>query len=236
MINVIDARFVIGVTAAFVSGACFGSAAAIAFLERDYDKRLGTELAKTKDYYARMTKTKDYYARMTKTGKYESPKEAVQELIPEGEKPVVKKFVEYAGKPSPDSQRGVSIQNIFTTPIPDAEPKPKPSKAGGPFVISQDEFYENDPDHTQSSFTYFEEDDVLLDDRDKPVDVLETIGSEALQFFGYESKDKNVVHVRNPNMYADYEVTYNPGKYSELVLGFVEHSDQQGIRRFRGDD
>ena len=107
-----------------------------------------------------------------------------------------------------------------------------------PFIITNHEFMENEAAHTQVTVTYFEGDDVVSDERDQAVsDVDDTIGNENLQKFGKKSNDPNVVYVRNFKLGMDFEVLRSRGKFTEEVLGFIEHSDSRNrIRKFRGDD
>lgn len=155
------------------------------------------------------------------------------------------------------------VKNIF------AEDQPQPEEDGAwnyeaelagrdttePYVIHQDEYMENEPEHSQVTVTYYDGDDVLVDERERPIpDVDETIGLEATKLFGHGSTDPNIVYVRNDRLDLDFEVVLSTGKYAEIVLGFedpsgqLEHSDRRGSRqrenhdgrpknrKFRGDD
>lgn len=109
-----------------------------------------------------------------------------------------------------------------------------------PYVVSKEEFFENEDEHVQVSLTYFAGDDTLVDEADKPVeDVEHTVGVANLVRFGQGSGDTNTVYVRNPINDIDFEVVYSEGKYAEEVLGFIQHSDRPvGGRRFhlKADD
>jgi hypothetical protein len=103
-----------------------------------------------------------------------------------------------------------------------------------PYVITHDEFMENENGWEQNTLTYFNGDDVLVDDKDIPVPDIEAIvGSENLTKFGYGSRDKNVVYVRNEKLESDYEITLSMGEYAKEVAGF-QHSAP--LRRFRRSD
>ncbi len=89
----------------------------------------------------------------------------------------------------------------------------------------------------QVSLTYFDGDDVLVDDRDQPVpDPDDSIGEDHLGRFGVGSKDNNIVYVRNDRLELDFEILRSNGKYAQEVLGFIEHSEHRGVRKFRHDD
>lgn len=102
-----------------------------------------------------------------------------------------------------------------------------------PYVITKEEFFENEPEHEQTSFTYFAGDDILVDERDQPLSNNEVIdGREGknLERFGHGSGDKNVVYVRNEKIAMDFEVNYTPAKFTETVLGVIEHSHSNDRR------
>lgn len=106
-----------------------------------------------------------------------------------------------------------------------------------PYVISKDEFMENEPDYPQNSITYYSGDDVLADDRDQPVDNVEDlVGTDNLSRFGHGSGDKNIVYIRNDRVEVDFEIAYSGGKYSEEVHGFIAHSDRPLRRKMRQRD
>lgn len=106
-----------------------------------------------------------------------------------------------------------------------------------PYVISHVEYMENEPDHAQTTFTYFAEDDILCDEHDEPVDASHTIGEGAFAKFGHGSQDNNVVYVRNEHVEMDYEVVKSEGSYTKEVLGVSDKPRSSGSRKFRvGDD
>ena len=109
----------------------------------------------------------------------------------------------------------------------------------GPYLISFEEFMQAEPGYQQPNATYFEADDLLLDDREQVIeDVDGTVGNESLQRFGWKSKNKDIVYVRNPRLELDFEITRSHGSYAQEVAGFIKHSgDRHGLRKFRlGDD
>jgi hypothetical protein len=108
---------------------------------------------------------------------------------------------------------------------------------GSPYVVSFDEFQEHG-DYDNITLTYFEEDDVLVDERDQPIEEVESVvGGDNLTKFGHGSKDNNVVYIRNNRLEADFEVMRSRGSFAKEILGFIEHSDKSGkIRKFRSDD
>lgn len=114
-----------------------------------------------------------------------------------------------------------------------------------PYIITHDEFYEGEKNYDTASLTYYEIDDTLVDERDKPLEQTDKlVGDDHLVRFGSGSKDKNIVFVRNDRLGIDYEIVRSKGSYLEEVLGMLpenpnelKHSDQRDRRRaMRGDD
>lgn len=112
--------------------------------------------------------------------------------------------------------------------------------AGLPYVISADDFNENETEFEQVTITWFAGDGVLADEREQMIEDVEGIvGASNMDRFGYLSNDNNIVYVRNPDKELEFEVVHSDGNYAQEVLGF-EHSDETFERRPRrsriGDD
>lgn len=102
-----------------------------------------------------------------------------------------------------------------------------------PYLISHEEFHNTETEWDKMSIMYYEDDDVLTDENDKPVDDIEyLIGEKHLDFFGLRSGgDKNQVFVRNPQISTDFEVTRHADAYTVVVLNIPKDSDKVGTRR-----
>lgn len=103
-----------------------------------------------------------------------------------------------------------------------------------PFVITQTEFNENEDDLNTISLSYYDGDQVLVDEDSRPIENDdELVGAANLLRFGHASGDPNVVYVRNNRLGVLFEITQNDSNYSQAVLG-LRHSDDPRIqRRFR---
>jgi hypothetical protein len=126
-----------------------------------------------------------------------------------------------------------SIQkNIFDgrSPIADGEDFAEINEAlvdrqkdeGKPYVITHDEFFDNEDEWSENALSYFAQDEVLADEQDVAIldDAVDRIiGLENLQYFGAGSKDANIVYIANPNLEALYEVSRSTGSYSMEVMG-----------------
>lgn len=108
-----------------------------------------------------------------------------------------------------------------------------------PYVVTLDEFNANEPEYTETSLTYYDGDEVLVDERDQPVpNEAEVVGEANLLRFGHGSRDKNVVYICNNKLQLMIEVCRSDAKYAEEVLGF-RHSDESAsprLKRFRNYD
>lgn len=100
-----------------------------------------------------------------------------------------------------------------------------------PYILTFEEFMDDGRDNRiQATLTYYEDDDILADDREAPVEDIEnTVGPDALTHFGYGSNDPHIVYVRNERLDIDFEIIRNLGNYTEIVHGI----DQEPIRTSR---
>jgi len=103
-----------------------------------------------------------------------------------------------------------------------------------PYIISVDEFMEGEPNYSQTTLTYFVEDDTLIDEREFPIENVDRVVGEAnLDRFGYKSNDPKVIYVRNEKLSADYEILRHEGSYGEVVHGVVTRREKQRPRKMR---
>jgi hypothetical protein len=94
-----------------------------------------------------------------------------------------------------------------------------------PYIIHEDEFA--DKEYTSVTLTYFEEDKVLADEFNKPVDDKERlVGTDNLSRFGHGSHNPNVVHVRNDALGIDAEVIKVEGSFGNTLLGPTALNDE----------
>jgi hypothetical protein len=135
-------------------------------------------------------------------------------------------------------------QNVFDTATDHtwdyaAETKLRAANPGRPFVIHLDE-YGDEGSFTTSVYTYYEEDEILSDERDEVVDnVDELVGLENLNRFGHGTDNKNILLVRNEALEVDIEITKSNGSYAADVHGFLQHSypvEKMPKRHERFDD
>lgn len=118
------------------------------------------------------------------------------------------------------------MRNVFLDPSFDYEEEVKLRTEDKPYIITHDEYFAAEKDYDTSSLTYYEQDDTLADEQDKPIrEVDEIIGTDHLVRFGTASGDRNIVYVRNDRLETDYEVVKSGGSYVEEVLGMLENDE-----------
>lgn len=104
-----------------------------------------------------------------------------------------------------------------------------------PYVIHVDE-RDDQQSYDGVTFTYYEEDDVLCNERDEVVAKDERdklIGEANLGKFGHGSNDASIVYIRNDQLEMDFEVVRSPNSFAEEVHGFDPTEIQHSYRRER---
>lgn len=87
------------------------------------------------------------------------------------------------------------------------------------YLITVEDFLQNEREWAQSNLNYYTGDDVLADDRDDVVENRDDIIGVGNLRFGEGSKDQNIVYIRNERLQLDIEVVKNRGKFVEEALG-----------------
>lgn len=216
-----------------------GATAAWFVAERHYKAkyaRIATqEIAEAKEFYARLHKKDDFA----------TPEGAVSALSASGAE-AAEALAIYQGKdPDPADimveQTVIEETNIFAERESNDEwdqEKEEEARttlnADEPYIISQEEFLINENDYQNPSLVYFAEDDVLVDDQEKPIELIDpVVGEDNLTRFGHGSKDNRIVYIRNDKLGCDFEIVKNEGNYARDVLG-LQHSDGPRVRKMRG--
>lgn len=165
--------------------------------------------------------------------------EAVASYKPESELPPPDEITRFEGRPVSNYNGvmvdqetgnvvGVVKNNVFDNPdvtIDFAYQQEIAARTSDkPYIISQDEFIENDHGHEQVTITFYAGDNVLADHNDSQVAMVEQmIGWENLRF-GHRSGDDNVVFIRNEHYKMDMEIERDERRYGEVVAGFVNRT------------
>lgn len=154
----------------------------------------------------------------------ESMEEFEQRLIDEAKAQVKEVLEETEGSDDETDEEDVVVhRNIFQThgQSDDNELDRSNRDSRYPYIISREEFEENENEYNQNTLTYYEADNTLVDERDQPIQPINTVVGDRNLKFGHASGDMNIVYVRNENLEVDFEVCRSYGSFAEEVLGFV---------------
>lgn len=248
--------FQITVASAFsgLSGAAIGYIYAAKKLEKVYAAQAQADINEMKEHYAT-----EGFEKIRKEGDYADPVSTLQKIreerYDEKELEALAAHIESQAYASPDPKQIVAVipepdptiditmeQNVWQSDDAetyfDWEEELEKRKTNKVYVITKDEFAENELELSQDTLTYFEGDEVLADSRDQVIQNIEgLVGEINLYRFGHGSDDPNVVYIRCVDKDIELEVLRSDGKYAEEVLGFIEHSHKSDrIRKFRRDD
>lgn len=213
---------------------------------------------------ADIAEMRDYYQRRYKEGDYATPEETAAKLIPAesvSPEPEEDSDTALAAKilmgysPTPDGEEDaksdeevariqenheVKMKNIFQHGVRqepwdhELEMQTRAAEPNRPYILTQDEYMENDSEFEQSTITYYQGDDVLCDSIDQEIpDSDGTVGDINLTKFGHGSGDPNVLYIRNERLEMEFEVLLSRGSYVKEVLGFFEAPERQTPRKFR---
>lgn len=170
----------------FAAGAAIGSVATWKLVDEKYKRIADKEIAEMREYFSNKAK----------------PAEDVVEEEPKVD-PTQTDIFEYAN--ILNEQGYTNYREVTTDDI---------SVAEKPYVITPEEFGENEGYQTVSLYYY--SDGVLADDCDDLIeDVDDVVGLDSLNHFGEYEDDS--VFVRNDRRKIDYEILLDPGTYSDLI-------------------
>jgi hypothetical protein len=157
--------------------------------------------------------------------------------------------VEAAKDAVEDPRSGVKEENVFDKPRVSEEEVGMPvvdnnwdygrerlrRSPNRPYVIHRDEKDESEDTYDTVSYTYYEEDDVLSNERDEVIGKEERdalIGEANLNRFGHGSGDPSIVYIRNDKLEMQMEIVRSSNSYAEEVHGF-QHSEPISRRHRR---
>lgn len=251
--SLVGGALLVGAFAGFVVGAAVTNSR----LGKEFDDRLSAELLEMKAFYQNSHKIADNGETILPGELPSIDGEIVQEeekaeyeniIETSGYRPVdnvpVTDYAAISGADIPqDENPGTAAQNVFSkyeavTEVEDYEGfdyEAQLDRQSGetPYLLTEDEFLENESSFEQISVTYYAHDDVLVGSDDEIIephlhDLF--IGAKNFLKFGQGARSKNVVHVRNPDLETDFEVTKVDANYSKSVLGFDDGDGENFLR------
>lgn len=203
-------------------------------LEKVYEERLRSETEATREHYKIMAKADEYATPLSAAEAMGTP--LPPEIVAEKNEPVA---YEKMAKPQTvvvnvfDIHGDEHSKDAFDLEL--EKVKRSNSPTGTPYILSWEEYLENDQEYEQLRITYFDEDDCYVNEDDELLtSAADSVGAPANLQFGYGSNDPEVVFVCNPRLNMMFEITRGKGSYAEAVHGFIQHSDDRPrVRKFR---
>jgi len=208
-------------------------------LGRQFDERLEQELQQMKAFYQTINKpSPEFLAEQLLDEEDLQPKHQYDTTSDEVPQEVLERIADNmaAAQAQVDAEaKPITEHNAFEDPAPawvqaDEELE---RRNGVPYIISHDEFYNNEWEFEEGQLTYYEGDDTLTDSRDEPIpQQYATVGELTLEKFGHGSNDPNIVYVCNEKMEMIFEICRSNKSYAVDVLGYedketeLKHSDR----------
>lgn len=191
--------------AMFLAGATVGSAVMWICLRRYYEQIAQEEIDSVKAAFAERKLVNTNIAKNNKSNEKqeENQHEAdITELKPN--------LVNYAAK-----LREEGYTNYTEHSKKNTEEKKDGSMPNEPYVITPDNYGEND-NYTLITLFYYAGDSVLADDEDEVVEDIEgTVGEDFAEHFGEYENDS--VFIRNDRLRCDYEILRDNRSFSDVT-------------------
>lgn len=204
-------------------------------------KEMAQEAQEAKGDLAKIVKDRGYASEETAPPMAVTPPAAVVEAAEEIDED------EAEEPPAPEEDPEPETRNVWDTPQPPEEDEWDWHKERArrsprrPYVIHRDEREEYEA-YDGVTYTYYEQDDVVCNERDEPLDEADReriIGEENLSKFGHGSGDPTVVYIRNDKLEMDMEIIQSPNSFAEEVHGFeptIKHSNRRRGRAPTDDE
>jgi hypothetical protein len=199
-------------------------------LRAEYEELSNSEIAEAKRFYAQLNKTGEYsdptilaaqLGHVVEDLEYSSTSELEDDGTDESAEKIIRR-------------RELTLQVVEEVTW-NQEAEEESRSEDKPYVISKDEYFAAERDYIQTTITYYEGDDTLVDERDEPIVDTDPIVGDALERFGHGSQDNKIVYVRNERLEVDFEVVHSDNEYTKEVLGVIEHSNKRRPRKMRRD-
>ena len=100
-------------------------------------------------------------------------------------------------------------------------------------LISEEEYLNGFPGQTNVELRYFEDDDVLCDEKNIALQDTYDICGDWLDSFGEKGAPSNKLYLRNFGKMIDLDITLIRGSYQEAVLGIPLYEEDNSPRKMR---
>ena len=189
----------------FILGAVSGSLVTYKLLKNKYEEIAQEEIDSVKEMY------RNSQGECMPNPEIEEQKEVAKKSM---EKPDI---MEYSKK-----IKDCNYSDYSKTEHNKPEEGPEEKDTSDPYVISPDEFGEDDT-YDRINLTYYA-DGVLADENDEEVENVDgTVGLNSLETFGTYEDDS--VHVKNDRLRAYYEILRDERNYEDVMAGRPDPTD-----------
>jgi hypothetical protein len=236
----VNTKIVISVTA--VASLAVGAASGYFFARHKFEEQLGyfaEELDEMQAAFeAKIEEIEGVQRQIPGTKEFASPQEAwaaYRNMEPLGKAEVT--VTSDGLTVEVDEEAQLAIKNIFNGGEEELDEEAVQAEVAArsdkvPYILSADEYYENESEYEQKTLTYFAGDNILIDEEQVIVEnVARLVGEANLKRFGYRSKDQNTVFVRNSRAKLEFEILRSQGTYKHEVLGLDETPVEKPRRR-----
>lgn len=215
--DVTQRNILFGVVGGLAVGGGAGYLVAQKTLSKKYETLFREEIASVKDAYEKLSAGKVY----------PTVRDAVEQLIPDAERRLAEEYHEKAKQYATEAIVEAAVEervepdlmenrNVFQ----EATKLSSERNPDAPYLITTQEYADGLSGHESVTLTYYKKDDVLVDERDMPIDAVEeTVGIWNLTQFGVDEQETNVLYVRNERVSLDFEIILDEGSYTAHVFG-----------------
>lgn len=119
--------------------------------------------------------------------------------------------------------------NLVRDPqLDDDQPSVEETQSETPYVLTEEQFSEENLHYDKVSLTYYAADNSLCDENEDLMDDIEGIvGAINLDMKNVAVEHPDIIYIRNDRLSIDYEITINLGGYRALVMGINPIYDDQ---------
>lgn len=239
----------------FLLGSVVGAAVSYFITRKYYEKKATDEVIKVREEYEGQPESADWHENQNPQSVIEDEKPIIdyERDMTSGEIDMMKQFSKEQAKRQRTNYGGLvqdpddavaamyAAKDLAEEAAAEQE-HPKDSDEDEPIrIISEREYHETHmTDYGKIELAFYEEDNALCDDDEELIsDPSRFIGEFALNSFGYDGDDPDVVYVRNSKMGNDYCITRLHASYAEMVLGIipddVDRSKFESRRRMKDE-
>ena len=186
----------IKITFCFVTGVGIGALAGKLYYQKKYMKLANEEIKITREYY------------LEKAAKYKKNLEESKTVA----EPTVREVIVQDKDDLPDCGWKRSNGELYDE-VPDYRNLVKNiSEPRKPYVISPEEFFNDETDFEKITLEYYAKDHILADDKEMLEDIESTVGTDWENGFG--EYVASTVYIRNEFQHCDYEILYVPDAFT----------------------